>query len=179
VRLLEDAATSIEQLMAELLGEAFASAEGVAFLTGNGVKRPFGLMVSPTLPKIASGNATAVTADCLIDASTYLKSSYTANSVWMMNRNTFGQLRKLKNTVGDYLFSEGNILINSSPVTLIGRPVLMSPSMPNVAAAASLFFLPTGGGFTVSWTRRAAAGCKSYATRSRRRPRARSGSTRG
>jgi HK97 family phage major capsid protein len=135
LRLLEDAAVNIEQLMTELLGEAFASAEGVSFLTGNGVKKPFGLLLSPTLPKLASGNATAVTADSLIDASAYLKASYAQAAVWMMSRTTFGLLRKLKNQVGDYIFSEGNTLINGSPGTLLGRPVLMAPSMPDVAGS--------------------------------------------
>ena len=46
VRLLEDSAITIETLLAILLGEAFAGAEGQAFLTGSGSKRPLGALMS-------------------------------------------------------------------------------------------------------------------------------------
>lgn len=66
-RLLEDNAYDIVPFMNEQLRLKFASKEGVAFLTGNGVKKPYGILVDALLPKLASGDAMALTTDALID----------------------------------------------------------------------------------------------------------------
>jgi HK97 family phage major capsid protein len=65
-----------------------------------------------------------------------LKAVYSQNAVWLMNRTTFGQLRKFKTTTGEYLFAEGTGLVAGAPGTIVGRPVLMAPDMPDVAAGS-------------------------------------------
>jgi predicted phage gp36 major capsid-like protein len=64
-----------------------------------------------------------------------LRAPYAANGTWIMNRATIGYLRTLKASDGLYLWpslfapmSAGN------PGTLLGRPVVEFPDMPNIGA---------------------------------------------
>src|SRR3954452_23626532 len=75
-RLLEDSAFDIYQFMADRMGESFAVSEGTSFLTGNGLKKPYGILTYSTLPKAASGDATTVKTDALIDMDSSLKGPY-------------------------------------------------------------------------------------------------------
>src|SRR5690242_2220693 len=67
-----------------------------------------------------------------------------------MNRSTFGQLRTFKDTTGRYLFEAGSALVDGAPGTVVGRPMLMAPDMPNVAAGAlPVLFGDFGRGYAV------------------------------
>lgn len=132
---LEDAAVDIFAELAADLAEEFGQAEGEAFVTGNGVKRPMGFMSDATIPTVASGDAAKITADSLIDAFHALPSPYRTNAVWGMNSATLGAVRKLKTTTGEYLLSMTG-LAGSPVTTILGRPVVELPDMPDIAAGA-------------------------------------------
>lgn len=132
---LEDAAVDIFAELAADLAEEFGQAEGEAFVTGNGVKRPMGFMSDATIPTVASGDAAKITADALIDAFHALPSPYRTNAVWGMNSATLGAVRKLKTTTGEYLLSMTG-LAGSPVTTILGRPVVELPDMPDIAAGA-------------------------------------------
>lgn len=132
---LEDAAVDIFAELAADLAEEFGQAEGEAFVTGNGVKRPMGFMSDATIPTVASGDAAKITADALIDLFHALPSPYRTNSVWGMNSATLGAVRKLKTATGEYLLSMTG-LAGSPVTTILGRPVVELPDMPDIAAGA-------------------------------------------
>ncbi|WP_376959647.1 phage major capsid protein [Azospirillum sp. A26] len=132
---LEDAAVDIFGELAGDLAEEFGQAEGEAFVTGNGVKRPMGFMSDSSIPTVASGDAAKITADSLIDLFHALPSPYRTNAVWGMNSTTLGAIRKLKTTGGEYLLSMSG-LAGSPVTTILGRPVVELPDMPDVAGDA-------------------------------------------
>lgn len=138
-RLLDDAAIAPDQLVATDLGEQFAVIEGQAFSAGNGVKKPIGFLTDAAgLPFIPSLSATDITADALINAVHALKAPYAANGTWVMNRTTLAAVRKLKDGQNRYLWSDGaQGVVNGQPGTLLGRPVEVDPSMPDVAAGST------------------------------------------
>lgn len=130
---LEDAAVDIFAELAADLAEEFGQAEGAAFVNGDGIKRPFGFMADDTIPTVASGHASQVTADGLIDLYHALPAPYRANAVWALNGATLGAVRKLKTTTGEYLLSMSG-LAGAPVTTLLGRPVVEMPDLPDVGA---------------------------------------------
>jgi HK97 family phage major capsid protein len=132
---LEDAAVDIFSELAADFAEEFGAAEGTTFVLGNGVKRPMGFMSDTTIPTVASGNASALTGDGLIDMYHALPSPYRRNAVWGLNSTTLGAVRKLKDSNGQYLALTANL--NGEPTTtILGKPVIELPDMPDVAGSA-------------------------------------------
>jgi HK97 family phage major capsid protein len=143
-QMLDDAAVDLEAWLASEVETEFAYQEGLAFLVGNGVNKPRGILsylpggasaaIHPWGPiqVVPTGSATAITADSLIDLTTALPSVYTGGANFMMNRNGQGAVRKLKDGQGNYLWQPSAQA--GQPATLMGYPVLDMPGMPDVAA---------------------------------------------
>lgn len=135
-QLLEDAAVNVESEVASDLAEEFARLEGAAFVDGDGTGKPAGILNDAAITRIASGNATGIPgADMLMDAFYALKAPYRRNSSWMMNGTTLATIRKLKDSTGQYIWQPG--LQAGEPSTLLGRPVIEDPTMPDIAADAT------------------------------------------
>lgn len=131
--LLEDNAYNLIGELSADFAEEFGRLEGAAFVSGDGTGKPAGILADTTIPQITSA-ATALTADDLIDLFHALPGFYAANGVWGANRTTIGAVRKLKTTVGDYLWRDA--MAEGNPPTILGRPVVELPDMPDVAADA-------------------------------------------
>ncbi|MFZ6762114.1 phage major capsid protein [Pseudoroseomonas sp. WGS1072] len=134
--MLEDSAFDVAAELSFEFAEEFGRAEGAAFVNGDGVLRPFGFMADPAIPTVASGSAATFSADSLLDLYHAIPSAYRANAVWAMNSNTLAQARKLKDTTGNYLLATAGIA-GAMATTLLGRPVVEMPDMPDVAAGAT------------------------------------------
>ena len=147
--LLDDAAVNIDQWLAEEVQTAFAEQEGKAFVTGDGVKKPRGLMSYDTvddaawewgkLGTVSTGNAGAFPAsnpaDKLIDLIYAVKAGYRANGRFVMNRATQSVIRKFKDVDGNYLWQPS--LAAGAPPTLLNYPVTEAEDMPDVAEDAT------------------------------------------
>lgn len=134
------------------VGTAFAEKEGTAYHVGNGVGLPHGILAYTTaaLPDssrtwgeveyIATGASGAFkasttsfnTADPLVDVVSALKAQYRNGAVWLMNKKTAGAVRQLKDAQGRYIWLES--LVAGQPATLLGYPVELDESMPDIAA---------------------------------------------
>ena len=133
-KLLEDAQFNVDAEIANDLAEEFGRIEGNAFVLGNGINKPFGILFDINIAALASGAATAITADALIDALYALPAFYRGRSSWLMNGTTLASVRKLKDGQGQYLWAPG--LIPGQPSTLLGRPVVEAVDCPDVEAGA-------------------------------------------
>lgn len=130
--LLEDNMYNLEGEISGDFAEEFGRLEGAAFVSGDGVGKPAGILTDATIPQVASGAAAVIDGDALIDLYHDLPSFYAANGVWGMNRTTIGVVRKLKDADGRYLWVDPVSVGN--PSTILGRPVIELPDMPDVAA---------------------------------------------
>ena len=99
---------------------------------GSGTNQPKGIVTASAVGGTA-GTATAFTADNLIDLMYSLDGA--ARNLpgcgWMMNGKSIGQVRKLKDTAGNYVFQPA--LSMESPDMLLGKPIYENPSMVDVA----------------------------------------------
>jgi HK97 family phage major capsid protein len=138
LRLLEDATFSVENILAQDLGESFAAAEGTAFLVGSGIKQPVGLLTDAAgVPTVNSGHATEITPDSLIALLYSVPAQYRRTATWMMSTDTMRVIRQLKDGSDRYLWADPAAgLVSGQPGTLLGRPVEVDDSMPSIAAGA-------------------------------------------
>lgn len=146
--MLDDAAFDVEAWLGEEIGREFARAEGVAFVTGDGVNKPKGFLTGPVaatgdgtrafgalqfIPSGAAGNfAASSPQDRLIDLVHALASPYRQGAVWVMNSATLARIRKFKTSDGAFIWQPG--LGPDQPQTLLGYRVVEVDAMPDIAA---------------------------------------------
>ena len=138
-QMLEDSAFDMEAELREESTEQFAVAEGAAVVTGNGVGKPEGWMTHADVLSTNSGSAATIKdadgqADGLLTLKHAIKTAYTRNASWALNRTTLGSVRKLKDADKNYIWMPG--LAQGKPNTIDGDPYVEVPDMPNEAANA-------------------------------------------
>ncbi len=134
-QLLEDSAVNVQSEVSMDLAEEFARLEGVAFTSGDGAKKPMGIMSDSGLSSTLNGHATTLQGDGLISIKYAMPAYYRNRAAWMLNGTTIGSVRKMKNaTTGEYFWRDS--LAEGQPPTLLGRPVIENPEMPDIEANA-------------------------------------------
>jgi len=141
-QMLDDSEIDIEAWLAGEVDVEFAYQEGKAFVSGDGVKKPRGLLTYAAggtnlhplggIEVIPSGAAGAITGDGLLDLVYALPETFTGNAKFAMNRNTMLKIRKLKDSDNNYLWQPS--LQAGQPSTLAGYAIADIPDMPGVAA---------------------------------------------
>lgn len=132
-QMLDDSAFDIAAELAYDFGEQFGKTEGAAFISGSAPTEPFGILNDPDVGYTPSGNASAITADGLIDVFHALPAAYRANGTWGANATTLSAIRRLKDGTGNYLVLTAG-LAGQVTTTLLGRPIVEMPDLPDVAA---------------------------------------------
>jgi HK97 family phage major capsid protein len=142
-RMLDDAGFDIEQWLTSEVDGEFSIQENVAFLSGNGTNKPFGLLTYVTgaanaakhpwgaIAATTVAGATAVTGDELLTLAGTLPSEREMGAKWYMNRTSLFNLRKLKDGQGNYLWQPS--YVEGQPASLAGYPVVEVPGMPTMA----------------------------------------------
>lgn len=130
---LEDSAFDVEAFLREEFGEQFGLTEGTAFISGNAVGKPEGLMTNASVGFVVSGHATEITADGLIALYYEPKEPYIANGTFLLSRPTLKTIRQLKDGNGNYLWTPG-IKTDARPATILDRPYLTCIDMPAIGA---------------------------------------------
>lgn len=133
---LEDTVFNLEAEMQSEFAEQFAKAEGLAFVSGNAVGKPEGILTNSSVGEVVSGNGTALTADGLLSLVHGIKSEYGRNGSFVFNRSTLAAIRKLKDTAGQYVFQAGMSLQAGVPNTILGQPYVEASDMPDIGAGA-------------------------------------------
>ena len=162
-RLLDDSAFDVESWLAERIADKFARAESAAFITGDGVDKPRGILdyTSVANDSWTWGNIGYVAtgadgdfdgsdpADAIVDLVYSLGARYRANATFVMNSKTAGAVRKMKDADGRFLWSDG--LAKGEPARLMGYPVLIAEDMPDIASdATAIAFGNFHSGYTIA-----------------------------
>lgn len=141
-KLVDDSAIDIEAWLSDKIADIFARKENTAFISGNGVGQPRGILTYTAgtswgqIQQVNSGTNGAVTADAIINLFYSLKDAYTHNATFLMNRSVVNAVRLLKeSTTNQYMWQPG--LAAGAPDTLMGVPVVMASDM-EAAATGSL-----------------------------------------
>ncbi|MFJ6386441.1 phage major capsid protein [Streptomyces sp. NPDC091972] len=132
--LLRRAALDPESIVRARMEYKFAVSEEKAFMTGDGNKKPLGLFTAsndgiPTSRDVATGSATGITADGLIDAKYTLKSQYWSRARWLFHRDAIRIVRKLKDANDQYVWQAG--LAADRPDVILEVPYEVNEFVPN------------------------------------------------
>lgn len=147
-RLLDDSAFDVENWLAGKIATRFIRAEASAFINGDGIDKPKGIMLPSKVANAswtwgtlgyvptgaASDFATTSASDCIVNLVYALGAEYRANAAFIMNSKTAGAVRKMKDADGRFMW--GDSLNAGEPARLMGYPVLICEDMPDVGANA-------------------------------------------
>ena len=129
---LEDSVFNLEAEMNSEFTEQFAKAEGAAFISGDSIGKPQGLITNSSVGTITTAANDALAADDLIGAAHNVKSEYMRNATWLFNRSTLSAIRKLKDASGQYIFQPGIYQMGIGS-NLLGHPVVEASDLANIA----------------------------------------------
>ncbi len=135
--LLEDSVVPLESIIAQAIAETKGLDEDYAFLRGDGIGRPRGIVdyvaasSGPAITAVNSGAAATFTYNGLIDLMMALPAQYRQNAAFITRSTAWGEILKLKDPSDHPL-----IYANSLPDTVFGKKVFISEHMPAVAADA-------------------------------------------
>lgn len=133
-RLLDDASVNVEAWLNGKVAEKFGRDENTAFISGNGVGKPKGVLAYTSgtgfnqVQRVETAANNAFDGNDFIGIQASLKEGYQANASWLINRLIVGEIRKLKDTnTGQYIWQPG--LSAGQPNTLLGRPVFFATDL--------------------------------------------------
>ncbi len=136
---LEDSVFNIEGFILKRLTRQFAQKEGTAFILGNGVARPEGILTLAATANFGGMNSWTTT-----DATNFTiqpsdltqlmhagKSAYRSTGTWLMSNATIGACRLFADLQQRPIWQ---LFGDSFQETLFGRPIVEMPDMPNPTA---------------------------------------------
>ncbi|MDG9671822.1 phage major capsid protein [Hahella sp. CR1] len=144
---LDDVYFNVEQWIADEVAQEFVDREADAFLNGDGVGKPKGILAyamdaAPDasrefgkLQRVISGKAGDFNADNLLSVIYRLKKAFRRNASWMMTGTTVEKVRKFKDADGNYMWRPG--IEAGQPSLLLGYGIEENEDMPEVAADAN------------------------------------------
>lgn len=149
-RALDDSRMDIASWLANEVAIEFAEQEGAAFVSGDGVNKPRGILAYDKVANASyawgktgfttSGVAAALTdgsnngSDAMIELYYALKQQYRNGASWLMSDATAGVVRKFKDGDGTYLWSPATAA--GEVPTFLGKPVNTDDNMDAIGANA-------------------------------------------
>ena len=134
--LLNDSAFNMEAYIAGEFARRTGAKEEDAFINGDGVGKPTGILAATGGGQIGvtTAAAAAITLDEMIDLYHSLKAPYRRGAAFIMNDSSVKAIRKLKDNNGQYLWAPS--IKEGNPDTILNRPIYTSAFMPTIAAGA-------------------------------------------
>lgn len=135
-RALDDTTFDLASYMTEQTARAFAKAENAAFVNGDGVNKPQGILATAGLKTVKTGDAANMpaNADAYIQMIYALRAEDRQGAKFIMGSASQVSIRLLKNSQGDFVWQ--NSLVAGQPDTIGGYGVIVAEEMPATAANA-------------------------------------------
>lgn len=132
---LLDDAPMVGELIMDMFATGSSWIEERAFLTGDGVGKPLGVLNSPAAVEVAPGNAGAVTLDEIDEMESRLLPGSWENAVWVAHPRRRRDLQALnRGNVSAYLIDRSRPI----PASLDGAPIWYDERMPAPGTRGSL-----------------------------------------
>lgn len=154
--LVEDASNLVPILQQEVVS-VLAIDEDDAFTVGNGIGKPLGILPGGNntlgLTEINSGNAAAITADGVKKLKRAVPVQYRQRGVWLGNSDTYGDIERLKDGNGDYIFpdlTDEDMLLMRKAYEAEGLPDIAANAFPLVFGDLSGYTILERSGMTIS-----------------------------
>lgn len=148
--MLDDGMINVEGWLSEEIAVEFAEKESAAFITGDGINKPKGLLSHTTVANasyawgklgyvaagasgdFAAASGTLIPSDKLIDLVHALRPQYRGNAQWLMNDLSLAKIRKLKDGENNYVWQPS--ITVGQPSLLFGYAVMNDDNMQDFGA---------------------------------------------
>jgi HK97 family phage major capsid protein len=159
-RILEDSAFDIEGWLAARIADKFARAEAAAFINGDGIDKPKGILTHTQVAndswswgslgyEVTGIDGAFSSPDNLLDLVYALDARYRSNAAFVMNSKTAGAVRKIKDADGRFLWADS--LAAGEPARLLGYPVVIAEDMPDMSGnGTAIAFGDFESGYTIA-----------------------------
>ena len=132
--LLEDSTFDLEGFIIDQFAQRIGDAEEEAFIHGDGVSKPLGLIYQLDR-EILTENAGKISTDDLLELMHAIPPRYRKDAVFLMHDSTLRELFKLRTGEGQYIWYEN--LKKKIPLCIFSHRVITSPSMPTIDSGKS------------------------------------------
>ena len=141
LELIQDSAINVIEFVINRLATRIARIQNTHFTTGAGTTLPDGIVPRSTSGKVGiTGQTLTIIYDDLVDLKHSVNRAYRGNAKFMMNDLTIAAVSKIKDSTGQPIWRNGDI-VNNLPDTLLGFPVIANDDMAVMAAnAKSIIF---------------------------------------
>lgn len=135
LELIQDSGIDIVAYVLDRLATRIARIQNTHFTVGTGTTQPDGVIPRATLGKTGTTGQTAtVIYDDLVDLKHSVNRAYRGNAKFMLNDLSIAVVSKLKDTTGRPIWETS--LVQGTPDTLLGFPVVVNDDMATMAANA-------------------------------------------
>ena len=127
--LLEDSTFDLEGFIIDQFAQRIGDAEEEAFLHGDGIAKPLGLIYQLDR-EVTTVEAGKISTDDLLELMHAIPPKYRKDAVFLMHDSTLRELFKLRTGEGQYIWYEN--LKKNIPLCIFSHRVITSPSMPAI-----------------------------------------------
>jgi HK97 family phage major capsid protein len=142
--LLQDAAFGLEKFLFTIFGQAIAWFEDYAFLQGNGVGKPLGVLNAGATLTTGPNSGSRTTANTIVFADiAYLWSKLLPASwqkaIWVFSPSTIPKLLQLQDGANRAIFISIDQGVTKNPVwSLLGRPAIVTEKLPALGTSGDI-----------------------------------------
>ncbi|MBO5936458.1 MAG: phage major capsid protein [Clostridia bacterium] len=127
--LLEDSAFDLEQYILDAAVDNISSAEEEAFIKGDGIKKPLGIIHQASVGAVTS-DSNIIDVDDMINLKYSLSEPYRHNAVWLVSSDVYIALSKIRHYKGHRFM---DLSEDGETEMLLGQPVYVCKSLDNIA----------------------------------------------
>jgi len=139
-QLLADNAVGLAALLSRMFGGALGWYEDDAFIDGDGVGKPLGILKSGSLLAVNRSAASTVAIADLASILARVLPSSLGRGVWLVNQSVLTQLIQLGSTYLTWIGGGPGDLSKPFPATLLGRPIFFTEKCSALGTAGDIVF---------------------------------------
>ena len=137
--LINDSIVSMGGLLQDLFAQTIAFEEDNAFLNGDGVGKPLGIVSAPATISVTRTTASRVgTVDLVAMLARFFRKG--GSPVWIINQSVLPEIYKLKDENSNYILLPGmnSNISGAIPATIYGIPVVVTEKLPALGTSGDI-----------------------------------------
>lgn len=135
----QDAITNMGSLLTQMYGEVLAFEEDYAFINGDGVNKPLGILTAPCLVSVSRATASQIHPSDIVNMIARFRGSLD-KAVFVVNQSALPQIYQLSDPNGNYIWHPGmsGSIAGKAMGTLYGIPMVVSEKAPALGTKGDL-----------------------------------------
>ena len=135
----QDAITNMGSLLTTMYGEVLAFEEDYAFINGDGVNKPLGILTAPCLVSVSRATASQIHPSDIVNMIARFRGSLD-KAVFVVNQSALPQIYQLSDPNGNYIWHPGmsGSIAGKAMGTLYGIPMVVSEKAPALGTKGDL-----------------------------------------